>query len=167
MGEGRYRVRLMRPEDLPAVEEIDRLSFRLPWPAGAFGRELHNPQSVLWVAETQEAAAPGAPQVVGMLALWTVVDEAHIATVAVHPRHRGHGVGKMLVARAVAFAQERGYRTVTLEVRLSNRRAQRLYQRFGFAVVGRRRGYYNDNHEDALIMTLDLSAVTHPRGGAA
>ncbi len=166
MGKGRYRVRRMRPTDVAAVEEIDRLSFRLPWPAGAFARELTNPQSVLWVAETEEG--PGrTPQVVGMLVLWLVLDEAHIATVAVHPYHRGQGVGKLLVGQAVAFAREQGYRTVTLEVRVTNQRAQRLYAQFGFAVVGRRYGYYNDNHEDALIMTLDLSAAANPQGGGA
>ncbi len=149
-----YRVRPMRREDIPAVEEIDRLSFRLPWPQGAFARELANGQSVLWVAEGQQGDTP--PQVVGMLVLWPVLDEAHIATVAVHPHHRGHGVGKMLLSTAIDYARAHGFQTVTLEVRVSNVRAQHLYQRFGFQVVGRRYGYYNDNHEDALIMTLEL-----------
>ena len=150
----RYRVRPMRPEDVPAVEEIDHLSFRIPWPKGAFAHELGSPQSVLWVAEAHSAATP--PRVVGMLVLWKVLDEAHIATVAVHPYHRGRGVGKRLLAAAVAYARQHDFRTVTLEVRLSNRRAQALYRGFGFQVVGRRYGYYNDNGEDALIMTLEL-----------
>jgi len=153
----RYRVRPMRPQDIPAVEAIDRLSFRLPWPPGAFARELSNGQSVLWVAET--VGEEDAAEVVGMLVLWPVLDEAHIATVAVHPYHRGRGVGKMLLATAVEFARSRRFKTVTLEVRASNRRAQNLYRRFGFQVVGRRYGYYNDNHEDALIMTLEIQAL--------
>lgn len=154
MATHRYRVRLMRPADLPAVEAIDRLSFRVPWPPGAFARELSQGSSVLWVAEA--IGEGGESEVVGMLALWPVLDEAHIATVAVHPQHRGRGVGKMLLATAVDFARTQGFKTVTLEVRVSNLRAQRLYRRFGFQVVGRRYGYYNDNHEDALIMTLKI-----------
>ncbi|HEY57463.1 MAG TPA: ribosomal protein S18-alanine N-acetyltransferase [Anaerolineae bacterium] len=153
----RYRVRPMRPQDIPAVEAIDRLSFRLPWPPGAFARELNNGQSVLWVAET--VGEEDAAEVVGMLVLWPVLDEAHIATVAVHPYHRRRGVGKMLLATAVEFARSRHFKTVTLEVRASNRRAQNLYRRFGFQIVGRRYGYYNDNHEDALIMTLEIQAL--------
>ncbi len=143
-----FTVRPMRDEDIPAVQTIDRLAFTVPWPPGAYDHELHHsPHSRLWVAES-------GGQVVGFAVLWLIVDEAHIATIAVHPDFRRQGIARGLLEVLLAAAQEAGARLATLEVRAGNAAAQALYGEFGFQVVGRRPKYYNDNHEDALIMTV-------------
>lgn len=148
---------LIRPmvlQDVPQVVAVDRLSFALPWSEKSYRFEvLENDASLLWVAETACPNEP--PLVVGMIVVWLVVDEAHVATIAVHPAYRGIGLARRLLAAALRQAIPLGARLATLEVRRSNTVAQALYQRFGFQVVGKRAHYYNDNGEDALIMTVD------------
>lgn len=146
-------IRPMQIKDIEAVQEIDRLSFSAPWPAGAFRFELlENEQSLVWVAE--QGGKEADLQVVGSLVIWLILDEAHIATVAVHPDYRQGGIGKFLLARGLLEAMGRETDQATLEVRSSNLAAQALYRGFGFQVVGRRARYYRDNREDALIMTV-------------
>lgn len=157
-----FAIRLMREEDLPEVEALDRLAFRTPWPPGAFARELRNPSTRIWVAEHQAES----PRIVGVLVLWLVLDEGHIAILAVHPAVRRRGLGRRLMETAIAYARQEGLRTLTLEVRESNQAAQALYRKLGFEVVGRRYRYYLDTGEDALIMTLRLPQVP-AQGGAA
>jgi ribosomal-protein-alanine N-acetyltransferase len=147
-------IRPMEQDDLEQVLAIDQMSFSLPWPASAYNYELNeNPLSLMWVAE---ASLPeGAPHIVGMVVVWLVLEEAHIATIAVHPRYRGRGIGQQLVVVALQAAMRSGSKSATLEVRAANHVAQRLYNRFGFQVVGNRPRYYRDNNEDALIMTVN------------
>ena len=90
-----------------------------------------------------------------MLVLWMIVDEAHIATLATHPEARRQGVAKQLLVKALETAYAEGARTALLEVRAGNEAAQSMYRKFGFEEVGRRERYYKDNHEDAVLMTLD------------
>ena len=92
---------------------------------------------------------------VGFLGLWFMVDEAHIVSIGVRESHRGRGVGELLLIASIELALENISRMVTLEVRRSNTVAQRLYEKYGFANVGLRKGYYSDNREDAIIMTTD------------
>jgi ribosomal-protein-alanine N-acetyltransferase len=137
----------MRLDDIPEVLAIDQLSFSMPWPKKAYQYELtENPSSLLWVAQ--------AHSVVGMIVVWLIVDEAHIATIAVHPDWRRQGIGKYLLNAGLRGAVARGMKSATLEVRKSNTSAQALYQSFGFEIVGVRPHYYKDNQEDACIMTL-------------
>ena len=164
-------VRRMRPEDLPAVVRIDQLSLPLPWSERAYRRELENEYTRAWVAEVTAdsqlvyppaAGEPGPdlvvpagqPAVAGFLILWMVIDEAHIATVAVHPGARRHGLARRLLRQALAAARQEGALQALLEVRAGNHAAQALYAGFDFEVVGRRPRYYLDNQEDALLMTL-------------
>jgi ribosomal-protein-alanine N-acetyltransferase len=149
------RIRAMQLADLEQVQAIDQLSFSMPWPASAFRYELvENTNSQLWVAEiTQD---DGEPQIIGAIVIWLILDEAHIATLAVHPDHRKNGVGSLLVATALREAIGAGAKMATLEVRVNNVEARRLYQHFNLEIVGRRPGYYQDNHEDALLMTIQL-----------
>jgi len=146
----RVDVRDMQPADLPSVHEIDRQAFSMPWPDGAYKHEIEDEHSFPVVA-----VADG--QVVGMGVLWLVLDEAHIATIAVLPEWRGQGVGKLILGRLLEIAREQGARLATLEVRVSNYAAQALYRSFGFELVGWRPRYYSDNREDALIMTLPIA----------
>jgi ribosomal-protein-alanine N-acetyltransferase len=161
----------MQKADIAAVREIDQLSFTLPWPANAFNYELEQNQlSLLWVAEaplsaenvpeTENSAAAGSRQVVGVIVVWLVIDEAHIATIAVHPEYRRQGIARRLLSVALDEVQRREMVSATLEVRSSNTAAQNLYKDFGFDIVGLRPHYYRDNNEDALIMTAQLDA--HP-----
>lgn len=141
-------IRPMRLTDLEAVVTLDRLSFTLPWSERSFRYELtENPAARAWVAEKEG-------QVVGMLLLWLIVDEVHIATLAVHPEHRQQGIARRLLLQALRSAWEEGARQAFLEVRVSNLAAQHLYRQLGFEVSGRRARYYRDNNEDALLMTL-------------
>jgi ribosomal-protein-alanine N-acetyltransferase len=146
-------IRPMKSEDLPQVQKIDRLSFSMPWPSSAYEYELHeNPLSLLWVAEAQTPEE--AAKVVGMIVVWLIVDEAHIATIAVLPEFRGQGIARCLLVTSLQEVIGRGFRIATLEVREGNIAAQNLYRRFGFTTVGVRPKYYRDNNEDGLIMTV-------------
>jgi ribosomal-protein-alanine N-acetyltransferase len=143
----------MRGEDLEAVQRIDRLSFSLPWPDNAYRFELFDNQASL--TRVAEIVTPeGQVSVIGMIVVWLILDEAHIATLAVDPAYRRQGVARQLLADTLQVSIRQGVRTATLEVRAGNLEAQALYRRFGFDVVGRRPRYYRDNYEDALLMTV-------------
>ncbi len=94
------------------------------------------------------------PPVVGFAGLWLMLDEAHITTIGVKASHRGRGVGELLLLGLFDAALEMGASLMTLEVRVSNVVAQKLYEKYGFERVGIRKGYYSDNGEDAYIMTV-------------
>ena len=148
------QIRPMQAADLDQVQAIDRLSFSIPWPPSAYRYELFkNELSLLWVAELASQASP--KPVVGAIVVWLVLDEAHIATLSVHPDYRENGIGKALVATALAAAIYKKMISATLEVRAGNLAAQQLYKHFRFEVVGRRLRYYRDNNEDALIMSIN------------
>ena len=148
-----YRIRAMQTGDLVQVQYIDRNSFSLPWPTSAYNYELTNTQSLLWVAEIPGEEKPA--EIIGMIVMWLIVDEAHIATLAVEPDYRRQGIGRNLLATALREAVRIGLREATLEVRANNIEAQSLYQKFKFEIVGLRPHYYRDNSEDALIMTMN------------
>ncbi len=142
-------IRQMRLDDVAKVVEIDRLSFSTPWSARSYRYEIErNPAAHLFVVDHEGT-------VLGYIGLWELADVGHISTLAVHPEHRRKGLAKQLIEAALRALAEREIGEVTLEVRESNTGAQDLYVGFGFKVVGRRRGYYRDNREDALIMTLE------------
>jgi ribosomal-protein-alanine N-acetyltransferase len=144
-------VRAMQLGDLDDVLEIDRLSFPVPWPERSYRYELsENPASRLLVAESTYPE----PRVVGFIGCWLIADEVHISTLAVHPTSRGHGIGRTLLEETLDLSARRGAEIATLEVRVTNATAINLYRKMGFEVVGRRLGYYRDNGEDALLMTV-------------
>ncbi|OGO45936.1 MAG: ribosomal-protein-alanine N-acetyltransferase [Chloroflexi bacterium RBG_16_64_43] len=145
-------IRAMHADDIPRVMAIDSLSFPNPWPETTYRFEIsENPSAHLLVLEVE--AEPLRMQVVGFAGYWFIIDEAHISTLAIHPNWRGRGLAQVLLRALLREAAQRGALSATLEVRRGNRVAQRLYERHGFAVVGRRLGYYSDNSEDALLMT--------------
>lgn len=142
-------IRRMTLEDLPAVVELDRMSFSLPWPERSFRFELtENTASRCWVVERDS-------RIVGMLVAWMLVDEAHIATLATHPDFRRRGIARELLAHALRSMSKEGAVSSLLEVRESNTAAQEMYRQFGYEAVGRRKHYYKDTDEDAILMTLD------------
>jgi [ribosomal protein S18]-alanine N-acetyltransferase len=142
-------IRKMILEDIDQVLAIDEASFSLPWPARSFHFEVtNNPASRSWVAEIEG-------HVVGMVVAWMIVDEIHIATIATHNDFRRQGIGEKLLIHTLKSAKEEGAVTSFLEVRESNRFARQMYNKFGYVEVGRRRHYYKDNNEDAILMSLD------------
>jgi ribosomal-protein-alanine N-acetyltransferase len=143
----RVVVDAMRLEDVPAVHEIERLSFRTPWPARAFEQELRGNRLARYLA------ARAGDAVVGFAGVWLMVDDAHVTTFSVHPDWRRQGIGRQLLLNLAELSGTIGARRMTLEVRPSNVAAQALYRAFGFEIVGRRPHYYTDDGEDALIMT--------------
>lgn len=144
----------MQVEDIDQVLNIDLLSFHLTWPRNSYHFEIErNTASQPWVAVLHDV--DGMDRIIAMLVIWVIVDEAHIATFAVHPAYRLLGVGKKFLAFALRQAYNQGARMAFLEVRRGNQSAQSLYTRFGFKVAGVRQRYYQDNHEDALLMTLE------------
>lgn len=142
-------IRKMTLDDFEQVVAIDQLSFSLPWPARSFRFELtDNPASRCWVTELDGRVA-------AMLVGWLIVDEIHIATIATHPDFRGRGIGRNLLSHALRSAREEGAVKSFLEVRESNEVARKMYRSFGFVEDGRRREYYKDNAEDAILMSLN------------
>ena len=115
-------------------------------------RFLHRAASLL--RGRPSAWQPGQQYIVGFLGTWYMPDDAHIVSVGVRADYRGHGIGELLLIGAIEQAQQRRMPAVTLEVRVSNNVAQNLYQKYGFEKMGVRKGYYSDNREDALIMTV-------------
>lgn len=140
-------IRKMMAADLEKVVAIDQLSFSLPWPDSAFSTELNNPDARCWVVCEDET-------VVGFVVIWLVLDEAHVATIAIDEPYRGKGYSAALLKRALQSAYLEGSRIGYLEVRESNQVAISMYHSFGFEVAGLRKEYYKDNHENALLMTM-------------
>ncbi len=164
----RFVVRPMREDDLPEVIEIERRSFRSPWPESAYRHELrYGVDSQFYVLQTQPVEEPttwweqmrkrwrsaARGTILGYIGMRFHPGVAHIATFAIHPDWRGRGLGKYLLLVALEKAIAAGARTVTLEVRVSNRVAQKLYADVGFQRIGRYPGYYRDG-EDAWAMAL-------------
>ena len=143
------RIEPMRIDDLPAVHEIERASFDAPWPPEAYRNDLETNRLA------QYLVARVGDEVAAYRGMWLMVDEGHIITFAVHPAWRRQHIGERLLIAFLDLALERGAHEATLEVRLSNLPARRLYEKFGFRPVGLRPRYYSDNGEDALIMTTE------------
>lgn len=149
----------MRPADLSDVLAIERASFSMPWSRGAFLYEIEQNQVArCWVGREDG-------RVVGYICLWEVTDELHVTNVAVHPDARRRGIARALLESVFAHARAAGSRMVLLEVRPSNTEAIALYDSFGFHVVGRRRGYYYDSGEDALVMEALMAEVERRGSG--
>jgi len=175
-----FRVESMSVRDIDAVMAIEYEAFSAPWSARAYDYELrYNEMARYYVARVQNdlpaptpparlsllqrlfarggnplanSASPRAP-LVGYAGFWLMVDDAHISTLATHRDWRRRGIGELLLLAMLDGAAESGMRAMTLEARVSNVRAQALYRKYGFEVVGERKQYYSDNGEDALIMT--------------
>ncbi|MCM3125850.1 ribosomal protein S18-alanine N-acetyltransferase [Mesobacillus sp. AQ2] len=142
--------RNMTVDDLDDVMEVEVNSFTVPWSREAFFNELTKNQFAQYlVVEVDQ-------KVVGYCGVWIIVDEAHITNIALLPEYRGMKLGEALMAKVMELAREMGALRMTLEVRVSNNRAQNLYRKFGFEEGAIRKQYYTDNMEDALVMWVNL-----------
>jgi ribosomal-protein-alanine N-acetyltransferase len=159
----RLVVEPMRLDDLPAVHAIEQASFSAPWPPNAYRSELESNR----LAQYLVVRAGHDGEVIGYGGMWIMVDEAHITTFAVHPAWRRQHIGERLLLAFLDLAIDRAAHEATLEVRLSNLPARRLYEKYGFRPVGLRPRYYSDDHEDALIMTTEPLTERHMRDRVA
>ena len=145
-------IRPMRLEDLDQVYEIELRCFPTPWSRRSYVFELtQNRASRLWVAEAETPESEA--RIAGMVVMWLLADQAHISNIAVDALYRRQGIACRLLHTALAEGVRLGAVEATLEVRQSNTAAIGLYRRFGFVQVGRRKAYYHDNGEDAILMT--------------
>lgn len=161
-----YLVEPMTLGDVDQVMEIERIVFPAPWSARAYRYEITkndhstmlvvrkawNPASPLVRLRRLLGLGPAAP-LLGYAGFWLLVDEAHICTIAVHPKWQGQGLGELLLVSLLEHGIKLGAARATLEVRVSNSSARALYEKYGFEIVSRRKRYYTDNNEDAYIMT--------------
>ncbi len=153
-----YVVRKMAWEDIEQVREIDLTCFPTMLPPTNYRTEMINPMAHYLVAYEKAADKPEnnhSPFILGFVGLWFMAGEAHVINIAVRPGYRHQGAGELLFLRAIELAQELNASMVTLEVRVSNWTAQRLYAKYGLTQRGVRKAYYTDDREDAAIMTLD------------
>jgi ribosomal-protein-alanine N-acetyltransferase len=145
-----HELRRLQVRDLPAIEEIERSSYPTPWSRSMFAGELTKPSSICLGAFDGETGV-----LLGYLVISRYVDAWHVMNVAVAPEHRRRGIAGSLLDQLFELTAGDGRRGYTLEVRVSNTSAIKLYERAGFRARGIRRGYYTDNREDALIMWRD------------
>lgn len=139
---------------LPAAVELDRLCFGKLWNLDGYQRELESPNSDL-LAIQQIATGATDPKLLGIACQWAILEEAHIALLAVRPDCQHQGLGQFLLYSLLLAARDRGLKWATLEVGVSNQAALNLYQKFGFVILGQRRRYYQQTGEDASIMWLE------------
>ncbi len=145
----------MGPEDIDAMLRIERASFPAPWSKQMFLNELRDPTFSFFLVAEEEG------EISGYGGFWLVIDKAHIGNLAVREDRRRRGTATALLRTLLRAAREQNALTATLEVRSSNKPALDLYHSFGFARVGLHRGYYQDNREDAVLMTARLDTTAH------
>lgn len=153
----------MSNADLPAVMEMEEISFPTPWSMDTYRRELIVRNASYWVVHPSvkpEKTKEEIPPVLAYGGMWLLGEDAHITTIATHPAWRRRHIGEWLLIKLAEVARSHGVSALTLEVRLRNHAAQALYEKLGFIAVGLRRGYYQDTGEDARLLTL--YAIDHP-----
>ena len=145
----KIELRRIDTDDLDAVDEIERTSYPTPWSRAMFAAELQKPGSLALGAYGESG------ELCGYAIVSRYVDAWHVMNIAVAPEYRRRGIARALLERLFEITEADPRRGYTLEVRVSNTAAIRLYERLGFQTRGIRRGYYTDNREDALIMWRD------------
>ena len=178
-----YKIRPMRREDVDQVVVIDKEAFPTQWPPTNYRNELQNRLAhyIVVYKEGELIKIKSRPldtgffsrirewfrinhktpnesskedHIIGFAGCWILADEAHITEIAVRESYRCQGIGQLLIITLIEMGVELQANLATLEVRVSNTSAQKLYEKFGFEKVGLRKGYYTDNREDALIITI-------------
>ncbi len=184
MGKQYLELQPLTVDQLSAVVELDQRCLGGLWTKEGYQREIDSPNSdlILWkreqVIENREQnkeelklprieltdSVSSASEIVGLGCLWAILEEAHITILAIDPQYQGKGLGQALLFALLVSAWKRKLERATLEVKVSNQRAINLYKKFGFKEAGRRKGYYQDTGEDALILWRgDLHHPHFPR----
>ncbi len=164
-------LRYMRVSDVDDIVAIDRMAFELPWSDRSYRYEImesnyshmvtleysgDEAQASWWRRLVSRNGQSPQPHIVGYGGLWRIMDEAHISTIATHPRWRGRGWGEILLAGMIRRSITLGASYIVLEVRVTNTVAQNLYHKYEFEVAGVKPQYYRNNNEDAYDMRLQL-----------
>ena len=149
-------IRRMVSEDVDAVTAIEQATFAMPWSRESFVREMEKNVAARYLVAERNG------RVIGYAGAWVILDESHITNIAVAEAERGKGVGRALVEALMRYISNLGAAYATLEVRVSNLRAQRLYESVGFVRVGKRKRYYEDNGEDAWLMVCEHMPEVDP-----
>ena len=149
MDDNEIVIRKMQEEDIEGILIVEDRSFTIPWSKEMFFDEVDNPCAVYYVALSGE-------NIVAYAGVWFILDEAHITNIAVDPDYRNRKIATSLLSKIIEASKEKEIKSLTLEVRDGNISAISLYKQFGFNVEGRRRGYYSDTQDDALIMWCHL-----------
>jgi [ribosomal protein S18]-alanine N-acetyltransferase len=150
----------LTPQKILEVVALDQYCFGGLWTADGYLREINSPNSSLLVLSLGDINRDNNNteqktddfKIIGIACLWAIVEEAHITLLGVHPNYRRQGLGQMLLYTLLQDARERKLRWATLEVEVNNSSAIALYEKFGFKIVGKRKGYYQKTGEDALIL---------------
>ena len=151
------KIQSLTTDNLTELLELDKACFDGLWTMEGYLRELESPNSHFLGLFSPFNHS----ELLGMGCFWSILEEAHITILAVHPQYHGQGLGKALLYCLLQTAADLGLERATLEVRDSNYVAISLYQKFGFKTAGKRRGYYKDNNEDALILWLSELQQPH------
>lgn len=146
------QVQALTPQDLPAALDLDRRCLGGLWNLDGYQREIDSPNSDLLVLQRETLDTHCTPALLAIGCSWTILEEAHITLLAVDLDHQRQGLGQALLYCLLKAAHDRGLERATLEVRVSNQAAIALYQKFGFQTAGRRKRYYADTGEDALVL---------------
>lgn len=141
----------MKTEYIPQIIDIENKSFSAPWSADSFRYEVENNEFADYIVLLK------GEEVIGYAGIWLIIDEAHLTTIAVKEPYKGQGLAERMIIELIRRVLIKGGTRMTLEVRPSNLSAQSLYNRLGFVGYGRRKGYYSDNNEDAIIMWKELN----------
>jgi ribosomal-protein-alanine N-acetyltransferase len=164
-----YTLRYMSAADIPQVVEVDRSAFSLPWSPRSYHFEINENEASHMLTLTVDTAARlgklrdmlrrlrGKQQpalIIGYGGFWLIDGEHHVSTIAVRPEYRGRGLGELMLAAMLMRGIGLSTDYSVLEVRVSNTPAIRLYEKYGYQIVGRRKQYYRDNMEDAHLMQL-------------
>lgn len=134
-------------EDIQGIFEVSNLSFKLPWSIESIKSEINNPLAKYIVAKDMESN-----KILGFIGVWIILGECDITNIAVHPEFRKLGIGEKLLTSMINLCESLNCNIINLEVRSSNLSAISLYKKLNFLEVGLRKGYYEDNKEDAILM---------------
>ena len=149
-------IRPMGKDDLDAVAAIEAATFARPWSWESFRQELERNVAARYLVAEENG------RVIGYAGAWIILDESHITNIAVAEDRRGQGTGRKLTEALMRLLSNLGAAYATLEVRVSNLRAQTLYKSLGFVSVGKRKRYYEDNNEDAYLMVCETMPEADP-----
>ena len=137
-------------QEVPEILALDQLCFGGIWSKQGYEREIDSPNSSILLLFLKQDNLEA--QLIGLGCLWSIVEEAHITLLGIHPDYQGQGLGKLLLTSLLQNAVARKLERATLEVKTTNYSAITLYQKFGFKVAGRRKNYYPKTGEDAFIL---------------
>jgi len=143
------KVKNLTEKELDQVLELDSLCFGGLWSLDGYKREIASPNSCLLILTINIKESE---KVIGLGCFWSILEEAHLTILAIHPDFQGKSLGKLLLTKLLEKEEKKGLERATLEVGENNKKALNLYKQFGFVEAGRRKKYYKKTDEDALIL---------------